>query len=91
MWKLEEVVEGLSAIWNNEFKKSDKIFGARKSDSPRYALHYAESCFLKSFITADHADSAEALERLKTAHSLAGTHLGYLEKGFDPLSPQTKN
>jgi hypothetical protein len=42
MWKLEEVVEGLSAIWNNEFTKSDKLFGAKKNEMPRYALHYAE-------------------------------------------------
>ena len=65
------VTVGVNLIWNNEFDKAEAHFAPNKDVQPRAALHYAEAVFLRSFITADANDTAEALARLDKARRLA--------------------
>jgi len=86
----EEIIVGINHIWNNKFTEAEEVFGGKKSTSPRYALHYAEVAFLRSFITADTTDTETAISRLKEAKKLAEHHLKYYEKGsFPPGVPVT--
>lgn len=80
----EEIREGMSLIWNNKFDEADELFGGKKETSPRYALHYAESVFLRSFITADIGDTQAAVERLKYARNFAEKQIASYEKGIIP-------
>ena len=84
--KYTEVVKGINYIWNNEFAEADKLFAAKKDSDPRYALHHAEVIFLKSFITADTADTASALARLEAARHLATTHIAVTHERFFVLA-----
>lgn len=47
-----------------------------------------QSAFLRSFITADLADTHEAMNRLKEVKALAEEHLKWYERGCEPLSGQ---
>lgn len=80
----EEIRKGMSLIWNNKFDEADELFGGKKETSPRYALHYAESVFLRSFITADIGDTQAAVERLKYARNFAEKQIASYEKGIIP-------
>lgn len=79
-----EVVDGINLIWDNKFTEAEKIFNTQSSFHPRYALHYAEVAFLRSFITADSTDTDTAVSRLKHAKKLAEGHQKVLEKGVVP-------
>lgn len=79
-----EVIEGINQIWNNKFSEAEKIFETKKDTNPRYALHFAEVAFLKSFITADVNDTEMAVTRLKAAKQLAENNLKHFEKGTPP-------
>jgi len=79
-----EVITGIDLIWNNKFDEADKLFETKK-ESPRYALHYAESAFLRSFITADVEDTQLALQRLKFCKNLAEEQMKPHER-VTPLS-----
>lgn len=79
-----EVVDGINLIWDNKFTEAEKIFNTQSSFHPRYALHYAEVAFLRSFITADSTDTETAVSRLKHAKKLAEGHQKVLEKGVVP-------
>eukprot|EP01118_Nematostelium_gracile_P005260 TRINITY_DN1651_c0_g2_i1.p1 TRINITY_DN1651_c0_g2~~TRINITY_DN1651_c0_g2_i1.p1 ORF type:complete len:603 (-),score=192.81 TRINITY_DN1651_c0_g2_i1:63-1871(-) len=70
-----EVIEGENLIWNNKFDEADKLFEKKKDTSARYALHYAESAFLRSFITGDQEDTHLAMERLKVTKDLAAEQM----------------
>jgi len=80
----EDIIGGINHIWNNKFIEAEEVFGAKKDSSPRYALHYAEVAFLRSFITADTTDTETAIHRLKVARKLAEDHLKIYEKGSVP-------
>jgi len=84
-----EVIKGVNLIWNNKFEEAEKLFETKKGTSPRYALHYAECAFLRSFITADQEDTQLALTRLKTCKDLAEEHLKSYDRGVIPGSPVT--
>jgi len=86
----EEVIKGVNLIWNNKFLDAEELFAVNRETNPRYALHYAESIFLRSFITADTEDTAGAMTRLKLAKELAESHMKALEKGMDPVDPLKK-
>jgi len=86
----EEVIKGINLIWNNKFLEAEDLFAGNRDKNPRYALHYAESIFLRSFITADVEDTAGAMSRLKAAKHIAEVHMKALEKGMDPLDPLNK-
>jgi hypothetical protein len=49
---LPEVLKGIEFIWNNKFDEAETLFAAKKTKSPRYALHYAEvfSCFYRRIV-----------------------------------------
>jgi tetratricopeptide (TPR) repeat protein len=70
-----EVIEGENLIWNNKFDEADKLFEKKKDTSARYALHYAESAFLRSFITGDQEDTHLAMQRLKATKDLAAEQM----------------
>jgi len=80
-----EVIKGVDHIWNNKFDDADKLFESKKDKDPRYALHYAEAVFLRSFITADAEDTHAAMERLKLAKNLAEEHMKLYERGVTPV------
>jgi len=79
-----EVIRGVDFIWNNKFDEAENLFEAKKDNDPRYALHFAEAVFLRSFITADAGDTHLAMTRLKSAKNLAEEHLKVYEKGQTP-------
>jgi len=79
-----EIIEGISFIWNNKFNEAEGIFASKKDSNPRYALHYAEVAFLRSFITADTTDTETAISRLKAAKKLAELQLKSYERGVAP-------
>jgi len=83
-----EVKKGVHLIWNNKFDEADQFFGEHRLTNPRYALHYAESRFMRSFITADVDDTKTAMERLSESRSLAEKHMSALEKGMVPAQGQ---
>lgn len=89
-YNYDEVLKGVHCIWNNRFDEAEEIFKPLKEQNPRYSLHYAESIFLRSFITADSEDTAASMERLKVAKDLAENHIKAYEKGVDPLDPLKK-
>lgn len=86
----EEVQKGIHFIWNNKFEEAEELFKTQKETNPRYSLHYAESIFLRSFITADVEDTQASMDRLKIAKDLAEAHVKAYEKGVDPLDPLKK-
>jgi len=86
----EEIIIGVNHIWNNKFDEAEELFKTQNTTNPRYALHYAEAIFLRSFITADTEDTAGAMSRLKASKELAENHMKALEKGLDPLNPVNK-
>jgi len=86
----EEVLKGICLIWNNRFDEADELFKTRKDVNPRYAVHYAEIAFLRSFITADSEDTQIALTRLNLAKELAETHISAFERGHLPGN-ETRN
>lgn len=79
-----DILEGIDLIWDNKFEEAEKIFDTKRTTHARYALHYAEVAFLRSFITADTQDTAEANKRLKAAKDLAESSIGLFSKGQTP-------
>jgi len=75
---------GIHMIWDNQFDKAFEYFGRQSNVKPRHGLHRAEVVVLKSFLTEDPKDRAEAIELLQTASQLAETHLKYYERGAMP-------
>lgn len=82
--RFDEVIQGMNLLWNNHFEESEKLFSSKRAQNPRYALHHAESVFLKSFITADVNDTAAAMDRLKETKEMAEIHVKAYEKGHYP-------
>lgn len=80
-----DILTGINYIWNNQYEDAERVFDARRANHPRYALHYAEVAFLRSFITADTNDTEEASHRLKAAKDLAENTLKSFEKGTIPV------
>jgi len=79
-----EILDGINLIWNNKFSDAEAIFSKQKDINPRYALHYAECAFLRSFITADTSDTEMAVARLKATKNLAEAHIKSYERGVPP-------
>jgi tetratricopeptide (TPR) repeat protein len=79
-----DVIEGINFIWNNKFSDAEKVFETKRESNPRYALHYAEVAFLRSFITADTSDTEMAVTRLKATKQLSENNLKHYEKGTAP-------
>jgi len=80
----DEIQEGITFIWNNKFEEAEKLFEVKSKTHPRFALHYAEVAFLRSFITADTQDTETAAKRLKEAKGLAENTIKVFEKGATP-------
>lgn len=80
----EDIIVGINHIWNNKFAEAEGVFSSKKDSSPRYALHYAEVAFLRSFITADTTDTETAIHRLKEAKRLAESQLKHYENRTMP-------
>lgn len=38
----DDIDTGSDLIWNNKFQEAEEIFKKKKSNDPRYALHFAE-------------------------------------------------
>jgi len=85
--RYSEVIKGIDYIWNNKFDEADKLFETQRTKIPRYALHFAESRFLRSFLTADQEDTQSALNRFKACKDLAEEHLKFYERGQIPGAP----
>jgi len=79
-----DVLTGINHIWNNQYEDAERVFEARRATHPRFALHFAEVAFLRSFITAETQDTEEASHRLKAAKDLAESTLKTFEKGSIP-------
>lgn len=87
----EDIIVGINHIWNNKFAEAETVFSSKKDSSPRYALHYAEVAFLRSFITADTTDTEAAIQRLKQAKRLAENNLKYYENRTLPPGAGVSN
>lgn len=80
-----EVRDGIVLIWNNKFEEAEVLFAKKKDVVPRYSLHHAEAAFLRSFITADTADTETAVTRLKATIELAENHIKLFENKSPPV------
>lgn len=52
---------GVHMIWDNQFDQAFEYFSRQSNVKPRHGLHRAEVMVLKSFLTEDPKDRAEAL------------------------------
>ena len=58
-------------MWKDSFQDSERYYDERKDTDPRYALHYAESNFMKVLLLGDKHTRADALEKLDYAEAIA--------------------
>ncbi|EFA75158.1 hypothetical protein PPL_11232 [Heterostelium album PN500] len=79
-----EISQAITHIWNNKFDQAELLLMPKVSTNPRYCLHYAESAFLRSFITASLDDTELALRRLKDTKDLAESYIKLLESNKCP-------
>ncbi|KAF2069755.1 hypothetical protein CYY_008931 [Polysphondylium violaceum] len=82
----KDIVEAIDYVWNNNFDKADLILSSKAAYIPRYSLHYAETAFLKSFITANESDTEIALKRLKDTRELSENCIKLLESHKIPTN-----
>ncbi|KYQ93255.1 hypothetical protein DLAC_05909 [Tieghemostelium lacteum] len=84
-----EVLDAIDLIWNNKFDAAELILISKSNKIPRYCLHYAESAFLRSFITANENDTEAAMKRLKETRELAENTIKILEANKTPPNFET--